>query len=103
MNDKIKTALNAPGCERLRDFYEVGPVQRAAVESFVDALSMPITPGALIEAAMSANTAGHMTGTSNWAYFVLRRLGATSAEPIASYGASRDRVGGDVVKKASES
>lgn len=34
---RVHAALSAPGCERLRDFYEVGPVQRAAVESFFDA------------------------------------------------------------------
>ena len=34
----IRAALEAPGCERLRDFYAVGPVQRAAVEAFVSAI-----------------------------------------------------------------
>ena len=34
----MRQALEAPGCERLKDFYSVGPVQRAAVESFADAL-----------------------------------------------------------------
>lgn len=38
---KLRDALEANGCERLRDFYNVGPVQRAAVESFVAALSIP--------------------------------------------------------------
>jgi len=37
--DRLRTALSAPGVERLRDFYAVGPVQRAAVESFADALA----------------------------------------------------------------
>jgi len=36
--DRLSTALAAPGVERIRDFYAVGPVQRAAVESFADAL-----------------------------------------------------------------
>ena len=35
----LQEALNANGCERLKDFYNVGPVQRAAVESFVAALA----------------------------------------------------------------
>jgi hypothetical protein len=36
---KIQEALNANGCERLKDFYNTGPVQRAAVESFIAALA----------------------------------------------------------------
>jgi len=36
--DRLHTALSAPGCERLRDYYAIGPVQRAAVESFADRL-----------------------------------------------------------------
>ena len=39
MEDRIKAALASPGCERLADFYAVGPVQRAAVEAFVKALA----------------------------------------------------------------
>lgn len=34
----IEELLNAPGCERIKDFYAVGPVQRAAVESLIDAV-----------------------------------------------------------------
>ena len=34
----LEQALNAPGCERIKDYYAVGPVQRAAVESFAEAL-----------------------------------------------------------------
>jgi len=34
----IVEALEVPGCERIKDFYQVGPVQRAAVESFATAL-----------------------------------------------------------------
>ena len=34
--DGILAALAAPGVERLRDFYAVGPAQRAAVETFVE-------------------------------------------------------------------
>lgn len=37
-SDRISTALCAPGCERLYEFAAVGPVQRAAVESFADVL-----------------------------------------------------------------
>ena len=35
----IATALALPGCERLREWAEIGPVQRAAVEEFVYALA----------------------------------------------------------------
>lgn len=35
-------ALQTPGCERLLDFYQVGPVQRASVEQFADALAARI-------------------------------------------------------------
>lgn len=34
----LAEVLDAPGCERIKDFYSVGPVQRAAVESFAAAL-----------------------------------------------------------------
>jgi len=40
VNDTIiKSALNAPGNERIKDFYEVGPVQRASVENFADSIA----------------------------------------------------------------
>ncbi len=35
----LAQALESPGCERIKDFYSVGPVQRAAVEQFVEALA----------------------------------------------------------------
>lgn len=38
-DQQLREALEANGCERLKDFYNVGPVQRAAVESFVAALT----------------------------------------------------------------
>jgi len=44
--NRLHTALSAPGCERLRDFFDVGPVQRAAVESFADALAAGVTEDA---------------------------------------------------------
>lgn len=41
MIDKLREltllALESHGCERLKDFYECGPVQRAAVETFLEA------------------------------------------------------------------
>jgi hypothetical protein len=40
----LQEALNADGCERLRDFYNVGPVQRASVESFIEALAQQGEP-----------------------------------------------------------
>ena len=45
----LQDALNANGCERLKDFYNVGPVQRAAVESFVAALAQQGEPVAWIK------------------------------------------------------
>jgi hypothetical protein len=44
----LQEALNANGCERLKDFYNVGPVQRAAVESFVAALAQQGEPVAYL-------------------------------------------------------
>ena len=40
----LQQTLDAPGCERIKDFYSVGPVQRAAVESFVEALAQQEKP-----------------------------------------------------------
>jgi len=34
----ILTLLNSEGCERLKEWSEIGPVQRAAVLSFADAI-----------------------------------------------------------------
>lgn len=36
--EQIERALTDPACERLRDFFEAGPAQRAALEAFVSAL-----------------------------------------------------------------
>ena len=33
-----KELLNTPGCDRIKDFYNVGPIQRANVECFFDAI-----------------------------------------------------------------
>lgn len=38
----IATALALPGCERLREWAEIGPVQRAAVEEFAYALAAKV-------------------------------------------------------------
>ena len=54
----IRAALDAPGAERLRDFYEVGPAQRAAVESFVDALGAVRASGFDLEAMLAACVPG---------------------------------------------
>jgi len=65
VDEKLRTALAAPGVERLRDFYNVGPVQRAAVESFADALAAGVTEDAalnvdeLAEVIRALNEAGH--------------------------------------------
>lgn len=39
----VEKALALPACERLRDFVEVGPAHRAALESFVEALRAALT------------------------------------------------------------
>jgi hypothetical protein len=40
--DRISAALDAAGCERLREWAAIGPVQRAAVEAFADALTLGV-------------------------------------------------------------
>lgn len=40
MNDRIKDILDQPIFERLRDWVEVGPVQRATLESFADRIAL---------------------------------------------------------------
>jgi hypothetical protein len=35
VNERIKELLNRPGLERLNDWVSIGPVQRAALEEFV--------------------------------------------------------------------
>jgi hypothetical protein len=41
MATDIATALAHPGCERLREWASIGPVQTAALEEFVAALLWP--------------------------------------------------------------
>jgi hypothetical protein len=41
MATDIATALARPGCERLRDWASIGPVQMAALELFIDELGTP--------------------------------------------------------------
>ena len=36
MNERIKELLARPGLERLNDWVSIGPVQRAALEEFVE-------------------------------------------------------------------
>jgi hypothetical protein len=36
MNERIKELLARPGLERLNDWASIGPVQRAALEDFVE-------------------------------------------------------------------
>ena len=36
MNERIKQLLTRPGLERLNDWVNIGPVQRAALEDFTD-------------------------------------------------------------------
>ena len=44
--EPVANALDALGCERIREYYAIGPAQRAAVESFADALQRvrPVQP-----------------------------------------------------------
>lgn len=44
-----KELLNAPGCERIKDFYNVGPIQRANVECFFDAIVEHLAAGECVE------------------------------------------------------
>lgn len=44
MADDLDVALQAPGCERLREWVEIGPAQRAALETFADALAEACKP-----------------------------------------------------------
>jgi hypothetical protein len=44
-DERIKLALQAPGCERLREWASIGPVQRAAVELFADRIAAGRAPG----------------------------------------------------------
>lgn len=37
LREAAQQALDAPGCERLKEWADIGPVQRAAVESFLQA------------------------------------------------------------------
>jgi len=39
----LKEAMNEPGCERVKDFYNTGPVQRAAIEHFVYCYSLALS------------------------------------------------------------
>jgi hypothetical protein len=40
--EKIAAVLNSPAHERLREWAAIGPVQRAEVESFADAVASPL-------------------------------------------------------------
>ncbi len=61
----LELALDAPGCERIKDFCAVGPAQRAAVESFVDALFTPSTTG---EAWVGLTVREQAEATSNFGH-----------------------------------
>ena len=44
-NDGIAAALTDPACKRLAEWVAIGPVQRAAVESFADRIAQPASAG----------------------------------------------------------
>ena len=71
MNEQILTAIkNNP---RINDFYSVGPVQRAAVEDFVDAVFSD-----LLEEANVANNKLKLLETDNAA--IRKEMGVVMAE-----------------------
>lgn len=59
----LEQALESPGCDRLKDFYRVGPIQRANVECFIDAIASllptPPTDRALVEQLVGALEDAH--------------------------------------------
>ena len=40
MNERIKELLARPGLERLNDWANIGPVQRAALEEFAEVIAL---------------------------------------------------------------
>ena len=40
MNERIKELLVSPGLERLNDWANIGPVQRAALEEFAEVIAL---------------------------------------------------------------
>ena len=40
MNERIKALLARPGLERLNDWANIGPVQRAALEEFAEVIAL---------------------------------------------------------------
>lgn len=42
MNDQQLNALSLPQCNRLKEFYSIGPAHRAALEEFVDSIASPV-------------------------------------------------------------
>ena len=40
MNERIKELLSRPGLERLNDWANIGPVQRAALEEFAEVIAL---------------------------------------------------------------
>ena len=43
MNERIKELLARPGLERLNDWANIGPVQRAALEEFAEVIALECT------------------------------------------------------------
>lgn len=52
LTERVQHALSAPGCERLKEWAAIGPVQRAAVEQFAQSLAA-LDVDALSEAIMN--------------------------------------------------
>ena len=64
MNPRIKELLSRPGLERLNDWVNIGPVQRAAVEEFAELIVRDCAKIAVaiicpIEAGIARQTQGH--------------------------------------------
>ena len=60
MNERIKELLARPGLERLNDWVSIGPVQRAALEEFVQLIVQ--------ECTKHIETAAYHDSSEDWEY-----------------------------------
>ena len=60
MNKRIKELLSLPGLERLNDWVNVGPVQRAALEEFAQLIVQ--------ECTKHIETAAYHDSSEDWEY-----------------------------------
>jgi hypothetical protein len=76
MNKRIKELLSLPGLERLNDWVNVGPVQRAALEEFAEMI--------VEECIKYIETAAYYDPSEDWSYGYNSGL-ATAKELIAKH------------------